>query len=93
MDRDEEILRGAEAQRLLENRLLIEAFEKVESGIVSAMQRSAMGDEKTHNRLVISLQLLAQVKRSLEDVASTGKMAAMQMRDDPLTRARQAIGI
>lgn len=42
------------------------------------MTRSAMGDSATHNRLVIALQLLDQIERSLVTHIETGRMAAIQ---------------
>lgn len=79
---NDEIVRGEEARILLENPLLIEAFDSVRKGIVSGMTSSAMGDEKTHNRLVIALQLLNQIEKQLKDHVDTGKMAALQLQQD-----------
>jgi hypothetical protein len=42
------------------------------------MTASPLGDEKTHNRLVIALQLLNQINKQLTDVMQTGKLAAIQ---------------
>jgi hypothetical protein len=39
---------------------------------------SPLGDEKTHNKLVIALQLLNQINKQLTDVMHTGKLAAIQ---------------
>ena len=61
------------------------AFEAVKDGIVTSMGQSAMGDEKTHNRLVIALQLLNQIERSLVTHIETGKMALIQS-DESLGR-------
>jgi hypothetical protein len=42
------------------------------------MANSPLGDEKTHNKLVIALQLLNQINKQLTDVMHTGKLAAIQ---------------
>ena len=76
---DKEIVRGAEAERLLDHEIIKEAFGKVEAGIIAAMQNAPMGDEKTHNRLVIAMQLLGQIKKQIQDVATTGKLARLQV--------------
>jgi hypothetical protein len=81
-----EIVRGEEARLLLENPLLVEAFESVRKGIVSGMTSSAMGDEKTHNRLVIALQLLHQIEKQLKDHVDTGKMAQIQVKESLVQR-------
>jgi hypothetical protein len=73
-----EISRGMEAELLLKNELFREAFDKTRQGIIDAMANSAFGDEKTHNHLVISLQLLNRVERCIKTVVETGKLAQIQ---------------
>ena len=73
-----EIKRGEEADKVLNNPIFKEAVQKVRDGIIDSMARSALGDDVTHNRLVIGLQLLNQIEKQLTDVISTGKMAALQ---------------
>lgn len=48
------------------------------------MTRSAMGDSATHNRLVIALQLLDQIERSLVTHIETGRMAAIQANNETM---------
>lgn len=77
---DSEIIeRGQEATKLLNNPLFKEAFEKVKDGLVKSMETSPLGDKETHNRLVIALQLLAQIEKRVTEVAETGKMTAIQV--------------
>jgi len=45
------------------------------------MQTSPLGDETTHNRLVIALQVLGQIEKSLTNVMQTGKMAKIQVNE------------
>lgn len=92
MELNEEIRRGAEAERLLENPLLIECFEKIQDGIIQAMNGSALGDSETHHRLVIAMQLKNQLERQLKDIATTGKMAKLQVKDGTLGKLRAAAG-
>jgi hypothetical protein len=73
-----EISRGMEAELLLKNELFREAFDKTRQSIIDAMANSAFGDEKTHNHLVISLQLLNRVERCIKTVVETGKLAEIQ---------------
>jgi len=91
MTREEEVVRGGEAKRVLENPMYQEAVENVREGIYSLMQRSAMGDEKTHNRLVIALQLVSQIEGHLKMVMQTGKMAEMQTSDGIVARMRRMV--
>ena len=74
----EEIKRGEQAAVVLDNPLYKEAIDKVRESIVASMTNSPLGDEKTHNRLVIALQLLNQINKQLTDVMQTGKLAAIQ---------------
>ena len=73
--------RGERAAEVLNNELYIEAFNKVREGIIQSMAVSPLGDAETHNRLVIAMQLLNQIEKSLKDVVQTGKMSAMQTSD------------
>jgi hypothetical protein len=88
----EEIKRGEEANRLMEHPLIREAFDKVHAGILQGMRDSPFGDEKTHNRLVIALQLLGQIEKHLKDTAATGKMAKIQMEKGTFGHLRAAAG-
>ena len=74
----EEVKRGEQAAVVLENPLFKEAMTKVKDNIVNTMATSPLGDEKTHNRLVIALQLLNQIEKQLTDVMNTGKLATIQ---------------
>jgi len=61
----EEIKRGEQAAVILDNPVYQDAINRVRENIVNSMTNSAIGDEKTHNRLVIALQLLNQIKMPL----------------------------
>jgi hypothetical protein len=74
----EEVKRGEQALQILDNPIYVEAIDKVRENIVSTMTNSPLGDEKTHNKLVIALQLLNQINKQLTDVMTTGKLAAIQ---------------
>ena len=74
----EEIKLGEQAAQILDNPVYKDAIERVRENIVNSMTNSAIGDEKTHNRLVIALQLLNQINKQLTDVMTTGKLAAIQ---------------
>jgi hypothetical protein len=76
-----EIKRGERASEVLNNELYKEAVANVREGIIKSMAISPLGDAETHNRLVIALQLLAQIEKQLTDVMATGKMAALSTSD------------
>lgn len=74
----EEQQKGHNAELLLNNPIFQEAIGKVKESIINSMSESAFGDEKTHNRLVIALQMLSQIEKQIKNVITTGKMAAIQ---------------
>jgi hypothetical protein len=76
-----EIKRGEQAEKILNNDVYKDAFNAVKNNIINAMNDSPLGDDKTHNRLVIALQTLSQIEKALADVMQTGKMAKIQVED------------
>lgn len=84
----EEINRGEEAARLLNHPLVKEFFDKAQQDLVDSMATSPLGDEKTHNRLVIALQVLNRLERSFQDVINTGKMAKIQVNESMADKVR-----
>lgn len=92
MDQLAEVQRGGEAERLMENPLIKDAFEKVRNGILDGMKNSAFGDQSTHHHLVIALQLLGQIEKSLKDIIVTGKMAEIQLEKGFSGKLRAAAG-
>lgn len=61
----------------MEEPLLKEAFEMVESAIVNQMTRVDVSANKAHTDLIVTLQLLHKVKGYLQTVIDTGKMVAL----------------
>jgi len=77
MDELDERIRGADAEQLLKNKLLIEALATIESNVVN---RLAMPDIKPDD--IIRMQAILAGKRAFErylaQIITTGKMAALQ---------------
>lgn len=91
MTPEQEIKRGAEAEQVLNNIIYKEAFDKVEEGLIQAILNSALGDEKTHNKIAISLQLLHQINGALRTVMQTGKMAKIQVNESPIEKVKKFV--
>ncbi len=91
MTPQEEILRGEDAKQIYNHPMFKEAVQTVRNGLTGGMERSALGDESTHHRLVIALQLLGQIERALVQVMETGDMAALQVRDGMMDRLKRVI--
>jgi len=71
--KDELIARGHHAQQLLSDPILSEAFEMVESEVMRLWRTSDAGATGDRERLWLSMTLLEGVKRSIFNVAQTGK--------------------
>lgn len=93
MNEKEEVIRGHAAQDLIDNPLFKDAVKTVRDGIVSAIANSAMGDEATHNKLAIALQLLNQVEKQLITHIQTGRLAALTLKDGIGPKLRQVVGL
>jgi len=91
MTPEQEIKRGAEAELVLNNHIYKESFEKVEQGLINAILDSALGDEKTHNKIAISLQLLHQINGALRTVMQTGQMAKIQINESFPEKVRKFV--
>lgn len=81
MTPQEEIKRGEASKQLLENPLFKSAINEVREGVIRSIANSPMGDEKTHNRLAIALQLLNQIEKNLMTHIETGKLAQITVEE------------
>jgi hypothetical protein len=91
MNQLEEVKRGEEAQRLMDHPLLKEALGNIHSGLLDAMKNSAMGDEKTHNKLVMAFQILSKIEGHLLETMQTGKLAVIQLeKENTITKLKRA---
>lgn len=88
----EQIIRGHAAEDLLNNPLYKEAIATVREGIIHGIESSAMGDDQSHNRFAIALQLLNSIEKQLRNHVETGKIAQIQVREGPVARFRAAAG-
>lgn len=87
---EEEIRKGMDAERLLNEPLMKQAFIGIESQLVEALKSVPMGDSKTQHELVLTLQLLGKLKRHFLTIMETGKMARIQ-KESLGTRLKKAI--
>lgn len=73
---------GQQAQDLLGNALFDEAWEKVESSIIQKWKDCAVKDIDSQHELKLMLLVLTEVRRYIQTVAETGKMAQIQLTND-----------
>jgi hypothetical protein len=79
MTREQEIRRGEQARRLLEEPLLQEAFATVDAALREAWAATAEDATAERERLWLMLRLLGRVRTHLVDVLQTGKLADSQL--------------
>lgn len=75
------VFRATDARQLLENPLFVEAFEAV-AGHLQSTSLSCDPDNATKaQRIIISQQLLAAVKREITRIVQDGEIAKVQMHE------------
>lgn len=85
---DQEIRHGKDANRVFSDPVFQNAFSVIESTLIERIRQVPMADKNTQHELVLSIQLLGQLKAHFRSVMDTGKMAQIQ-KDTILDRARR----
>ena len=84
MTPDDEIRAARDADRILNDPLFKGAFDRIESNLFAKMRAVPMHDIDTQHELILTLQLLGNLKGQFETALQSGKMA--QMQKDSLTQ-------
>lgn len=79
MTPQERQFRATDAKQLLENKLFVEAFDAVENHLDMAALTCDPDNKDKAQRIVISKQLLAAVKREITRIVNDGTMAEVQI--------------
>lgn len=70
----EAIDRAHQAQRLLDDPTLQKAFEGVRGALVAKLEEVPLDDHSLQHEIAVSLQLLKQLKRTLQNWVSDGEL-------------------
>ena len=81
-DRLTERDRGAKAKQLLENPLWVEAWEKIQSGLIDSWQNSRPDDSARREHIYLQLDAVRAVKRNFEQIVLTGDMAEIAIEQE-----------
>lgn len=81
MTHEDRIFRATDARQLLENKLFIEAFAAVAGHLNMAALSCEPDNAVKAQRIVISQQLLAAIKREITRVVNDGEVARVQMNE------------
>ena len=71
--------RAQDAKQLNENPMLVEAFKAIEAMLTSSALSCDPDHKEKAQRIIISLQLLAGIKREITRVINDGLIAEVQM--------------
>lgn len=81
MTRDEEVRRGNQAERILNDDMYLEAFKAVRDEIINQWEQAPARDDEGRERLWLMVRLLERLKGHLETVMETGQLAKKQIAD------------
>lgn len=81
MTPEDRTFRATDAKQLLENPLFVEAFAGVENHLSMAALTCDPDNATKAQRIVISQQLLAAVKREIQRIVVDGQVAQVQMNE------------
>lgn len=81
MTPEDRIIRAADAKHLLEHPLFVEAWDAVEKHLHMATMTCEPDNAIKAQRIIISQQLLAAVKREITRIVGDGMVADVQMRE------------
>ena len=81
MTEEDRIFRATDAKQLLENKLFVEAFDAVANHLhMSALSCEPDNKDKAQ-RIIISQQLLASIKREITRIVQDGNIAQIQLNE------------
>lgn len=75
MTPEEELQRGENARRILEDPLFIEAVETIRAEIAAKWQGSPARDTEGRERLYLSRKMLDKIEGHLQSVMASGRLA------------------
>ncbi len=78
----DEVVRGGQAQEVLESQVFKDASAAVRSGIVAQMGKVPIKDTEMHTKLILTLQLWDSLEKYLQGIVATGKMAQYQIQQE-----------
>lgn len=78
--RETEVIRGRQAQEVLNSPIFIEAWNKVGEALQAQRRKCPIKDTDQAIKLVLAEQMLMSVKSAIFEVMNTGKLAEEQIR-------------
>ena len=85
---EEEVIRGGEAEQVLNSTIFNAARKHVLDGIDRQMRNVPMSDEKMHSRLILTLQCWHALESYLDQIKQTGEIAEFQIQQQEEAKRR-----
>lgn len=79
-DLSNQVSRGAQASRLLDDPIYLEAISQVRNGILNKWTSSPITDKDGQHELRLLLRALDEIEGYIKDVAVTGKLVSLEMK-------------
>ncbi len=80
--REDEVARGKHAQRILEDELVVEAFDTWEKMVITTWRGTKFDETRKREDLYHQLKAFEAMKRGLTSVMRTGRLANEQLSDE-----------
>jgi hypothetical protein len=93
MTPDELIVRAERAQRLLQDPLMTEAFERIETDVFEAWSRSAIRDKEGQHELLLMIQTARKFKAIFTEIIATGEVEKNKLKEPKLKRVLERFGV
>lgn len=79
MNKNEQVSRGRRATTILEDSLVIEAFEKIDEKLMKGFRDSDLDDAETREVMFRMMRAMDLFKKHFEQVVRTGKNAETEI--------------
>ena len=93
MNPNQELLRAREAQQLLDSALFQEMRKSIEDQLATIRRTVPLRDTDMHTRVILMGQLWDNLTGYFEQLALTGKMAEMKLREEEERRSLMQRGL
>lgn len=88
---DQEIRGAKDAERILNDPAFSAAFQGIETAIIDKMRVVPLADVTTQHELVLTLQLLGNLRRHFQTMIDSGKMAEIQREQSLAQKVRKFV--
>ncbi len=86
--------KATQAQHLLENEILIEAFTGLEDAYINAWRASIITDINAREKLFLAINVVGKVREHLQAIVANGNLAKKELEDlAKLAEPRRRFGI